>query len=723
MLGNARHLQQTYSQAIDTHSINSKLILIQIIIYLLPITLFTLPAIATEPSKNNFLIAQKVDRQANERHRSPNSRQSSCAEPTRNRELCNFPRQSKDYLPNIPTPTQTIFSVPSTNLPVRDESIITPGRVRLMTKELEGLIERFETTLLTAQARHSDISTSTVEVIQEILNQPTATRKQNLKQTTRSQYRDAYRALHRARQGLKSFHSSIDQRYYDIAQAQWSAARQALWDNYPSDRSIAQSEIRGMWLDRGTIVKAKSAADLVPIFDRMATAGINTVFFETVNSGYTIYPSQIAPKQNPLVEGWDPLKAAIELAHERGMELHAWVWTFAAVNQRHNVILDLPRNYLGPVLTKYPDWGATDAEGSRFHYSSGKVFFDPANPDVQHYLSSLFAEIATNYEVDGIHLDYIRYPFQSPTGKITYGYGKASRAKFMTQTGFDPMDLNPNHPLWSKWTNFKIEQIDNFVSSVAGNLRQLRPDLTISTAVFPMPKRERLSKIQQNWETWVEKEWVDMLIPMTYAKDTERLHTLVNPLVDEFKQGKALLLPGIRLLDISEIAALDQIQLLRGMSTEGYALFAAENLNSDSVDIFNRTQGDVAIEPKQPLPHREPFRVTLNRYEDLQKEWNFFLLNNRYRSKNDVLTQWGEQADRLAQELQKLADEPSNRNFFSTQITLNSLRRQFPRWMKETKGVNTYQAEVWQNRLDTLDRLLSYGEKKMLDPHQTATMR
>ncbi|NEQ63802.1 MAG: hypothetical protein F6K53_43515, partial [Moorea sp. SIO4A1] len=40
--------------------------------------------------------------------------------------------------------------------------------------------------------------------------------------------------------------------------------------------------------------------------------------------------------------GWDPLKAAVKLAHERGMELHAWVWMFAAANQRHNAVLDQP---------------------------------------------------------------------------------------------------------------------------------------------------------------------------------------------------------------------------------------------------------------------------------------------------------------------------------------------------------------------------------------------
>ncbi|MGL5939618.1 MAG: glycoside hydrolase family 10 protein [Waterburya sp.] len=678
MLGNARYLQQFHlSLDVNIQSTNNKLI--KLIIPLLPITLFALPVIAIEPASNTLPNSHPLIQESEKGKELPTS----------------------NFLPSL--------------API-SEPVISPREVRLKTQELQGLIDRFETTLLTADAQNSNIEISTSKVIQQILNKQTITSKQSDKSLIKSNYHTAHQALQRAREGLKQFHFLIDAQQYNQAQAEWSAAKQVLWSNYPVDRPIANSEIRGIWLDRGTIVKAKSEEDLIPIFDRMATAGINTVFFETVNSGYTIYPSKIAPQQNPLVAGWDPLKAAVKLAHERGMEIHAWVWTFAAVNQRHNLILNLPRNYLGPVLSKHPDWGMTDQEGSRFDYASGKVFFDPANPDVRNYLASLLAEITTDYQVDGIHLDYIRYPFESPDGKITYGYGIAAREQFQAQTGYDPIELNPNHPLWSEWTEFRVKQIDSFVASASQDLKQLRPDLTISTAVFPMPKRERLTKIQQHWEEWVKKEWIDILVPMTYAEDTETLQTLTRPLLSEFRQGNALLLPGIRLLNISDVAALDQMQLLRGMSTEGYALFAAENLDSSFADIFNNTQGGMTTESPQPLPHREPFQVSLSRYQSLQKEWNFFLTNNQLAIEDLTLQEWGQKADKLAAELEKLARDPSNRNFFSTQIALNSFRHQFPRWLKETQSVDVYQAQVWQNRLDTLDRLLSYGEKRFLNP-------
>lgn len=608
----------------------------------------------------------------------------------------------------------------------QSEPVLSAREIEDMTLELKGLIGRFETTLFTAEANYNDVELSTSQVIQQLLTRQTIGNKQNSKQHLDSSYayaghQNARQALTKAKAGLNRFLYLVDQRSYIQAKQAWSQAKKILWENYPTGRPVAQSEVRAMWLDRGTIVEAESEADLVEVFDRMATAGINTVFFETLNSGYTIYPSKVAPQQNPLVKGWDPLKAAVKLAHERGIELHAWVWTFAAVNKRHNIIVNKPRHYLGPVLSQNPDWALTDQGGSRFHYSSGKVFFDPANAGVRNYLAEILTEIATEYEVDGIHLDYIRYPFQNPTGKITYGYGYAARKQFQQMTGVDPIKLDTKHPLWSKWTKFRIEQVDSFVASVSQQLKQLRPDLILSTAVFPIERRERLSKIQQHWEEWVKNEWIDMLVPMTYVTNTEKLNQLTSPLFRESSQGKALLLPGIRLLHISDVVALDQMQLLRGMSTEGYALFAAENLDSDFESTFSRTQGSLEVDNQEPLPYRQPFAATLSRYQSLQKEWNFFLSNHQLAVEEPTLREWGNSADRLAVDLAKLADNPSSRNLFSTQLALSSLRRKFPYWMAQTNSITPHQAKVWQDRLNALDRLLNYGEKRVLNQErQTA---
>ncbi|NJO94155.1 MAG: family 10 glycosylhydrolase [Hydrococcus sp. RM1_1_31] len=466
---------------------------------------------------------------------------------------------------SVTSPEQ--FSAPSTNLNLGVG--FSPERVSAMDREIESLIARFESTLLAAQANNSKIFASTQDLVEQSLKSG-AYASADTTALPQTSYANglSHPAITEARARLEKFHQFVEQGDYTQARQQWIEARRTLWDNYPTDRQFAQSEMRAMWLDRGTIVKARSEADLAKVFDRMAQAGINTVFFETVNASYTIYPSRIAPEQNPLTKGWDPLKAAVKLAHERGMELHAWVWTFAAANQRHNLILNQPRNYLGPVLSRHPKWAITDKKGGVFDFTAQyhKAFLDPANPEVQRYLQALVEEIATQYDVDGIQFDYIRYPFQDPQRNQIFGYSEISRSQFKQQTGVDPLKISPSHPLWHQWTTYRVRQVDNFVATTSIKLKQKRPDLLVSVAVFPLPRQERLMRLQQNWEEWGQRGWVDATVLMTYALDTINLEETTKILLDSSSAGSSLLIPGLRLLSVPDPVTFDQLQLIYAIS-------------------------------------------------------------------------------------------------------------------------------------------------------------
>jgi uncharacterized lipoprotein YddW (UPF0748 family) len=468
-----------------------------------------------------------------------------------------------------------------------------------------------------------------------------------------------------------------------------------------------------MWLDRGTIVQAKNEEDLAKVFDRMAAAGINVVFFETVNASYTIYPSQVAPEQNPLTRGWDPLKVAVKLAHERNMEIHAWVWVFAAANQAHNKVLEQPLDYLGPVLSRNPDWGATNKSGGSFDYSQGtkKAFFDPANPDVQNYLLSLYEEIVKNYDVDGLQLDYIRYPFQNQNSNQTYGYGKSSRWLFKQMTGVDPITLNPRGALWEQWTSFKIRQVDTFVSQVSTSLKQIRPQLKMSAAVFPLEQKERLYRIQQNWEEWGQNQWIDLIFLMTYALDTGTLEEKTQSLFDRKIAGNALIIPGIRLLKVPDQVMIDQLQFIRNLPTSGFALFATENLNPNLQTILNRIQGSIITKKAEPLPHRQPFKTAAVRFNSLRQEWSFLIVNNLWAMEEGTLKTWGQEVDEMANLLEQLATNPSPRNLTLTQNALKRFSYQFKSVMSRQKDLSAYQIQVWENRLVTLQSLLNYGQR------------
>ncbi|MGB5770113.1 MAG: family 10 glycosylhydrolase [Crocosphaera sp.] len=566
---------------------------------------------------------------------------------------------------------------------------ISPQQVQTMREELYNLIVRFESTLLAAQA-HSE--------------QPPE---------TSNSFRQSQEAVREAKLGLRNFEQLVNRQQYDQARQLWLKARRSLWDNYPSDRAFAQPEVRAMWLDRGSIVKTRSEAELAVLFDRMTEAGINTVFMETVNASYPIYPSKVAPEQNPLTKGWDPLKAAVKLAHERNMELHAWVWIFAAANQGHNKVLGQPEDYLGPVLSRNPDWGVMDQDGNYFDQGQQfkKAFLDPANPRVQKYLLSLLDEIARNYDVDGIQFDYIRYPFQQPQVNQTFGYSKSSRYLFKEMTGVDPIEISPSHRLWNQWTGFRIRQIDSFVATASNHLKKLKPDLIISASVFPIEKRDRLFRLQQNWEEWMQQGWVDIIVLMTYALDTGNLEERTKLAFDDSLPKSSLVIPGLRLLKVPDAVTIDQLQFVRNMPISGFALFATENLTPSLQTLLSRVQ---TPETPQPLPYRQPFQTVLARYQALQKEWDFLSNKQQLKIDKNTLKKIDKQGQELALVLEKLAAEPSARNLGIARQTLRQFQQQFPNWMRTHKKVYLYQVQVWENRLQTLDKLLVYGERKII---------
>jgi uncharacterized lipoprotein YddW (UPF0748 family) len=597
------------------------------------------------------------------------------------------------------------------NLPINTLEAIA------MQQEMENLIGRFESALLAADLISGENTlNASVEPMsgstRSLSTRWSPSSTSGTSSITLADVNSSSEALQFAHQVLDTFPDWVANQDYALARQNWVDAQQALWEYFPSDRPLAtQAEIRAVWLDRGTIVRAGSQWGLEQIFDRLEEAGINTVFFETVNAGYPIYPSEVAPEQNPLVRNWDPLEAAVTLAHERDMEIHAWVWIFAAGNQLHNALVNQPTDYPGPIITAHPTWANVDNRGEMIPPGQTKPFLDPANPEVRSYLLRLFEEIVTNYDVDGLQLDYIRYPFQDPGAGRTYGYGIAARQQFQQLTGVDPTEISPSdRDLWEEWTEFRVGQVDSFVADTAELLHQLDPNLILSAAVFPMSEHERTHKIQQHWEAWAERGDVDLIVVMSYAMDTNRLQQLTQPWLESDALSSTIILPGIRLLNLSESATLDQIQALRDMPSGGYALFAAENLNGTLQAVFERTQG-TTLATEAAIPYREPFVAAAERFSSLQQEWQFLDLNGQLWIDGEEREAWQTASNELMVTLEQLADDPSEQRFAQVQQLVSQFQANFGDWMLFQSLSDGYRVQTWENRLDFLETLLNYGDR------------
>ncbi|HEY9661035.1 MAG TPA: hypothetical protein V6C65_21480, partial [Allocoleopsis sp.] len=193
-----------------------------------------------------------------------------------------------------------------------------------------------------------------------------------------------------------------------------------------------------------------------------------------------------------------------------------------------------------------------------------------------------------------------------------------------------------------------------------------------------------------------------------------RLQQLATPWVtDESQLGSTLVIPGIRLLTLSDAMVFDQIQALRDLSSEGYALFAAAHLRESLQSILNRTQRTPAPDP---IPYRQPYAAAARRFEELQREWNFLLSQDQLWLRAEEREDWRNRTEELAKTLQDLASTdadaaPSKQQLQQAIDQMSQYRAAFADWMHLQSLTDQYRVQTWQNRLATVETLLSYGER------------
>ena len=466
-------------------------------------------------------------------------------------------------------------------------------------------------------------------------------------------------------------------------------------------------EARNIWLDRGTIINTRNPKGMAKLFDRLKSAGFNVVYFETNNAGFTLFPSQFGV-QNPDTIGWDPLETAIKEAHKRGMELHSWLWIFNVGNAKHNPIIGKPADYPGPILSKYDfAWALQAQNGSLTPPRQHEFWLDPSCTGAKVYLKNLITEVITKYPVDGIQLDYIRYPFNNRGSEM--GFDWAGRQRFESATGMnlDRLD-DETRQVWQAW---KIQQVSNFVQESSRLIRQIKPNLRISAAVYAMPKRWRLGAVQQEWEVWVANGWVDTINPMTYVPTANELGISAS-YVRESTADQALVYPGLLIRQLDTAGLIEQLDTARAIGTLGTTLFAAAQLDDKKVNILK-----LGPYRKEPIltPQSDPLRASKLLIDDFVGLVNKYLhaphkhILSDQASTNDVLSQ--------IEKMQNLAHQlPSNPRAEQIEELRNdvlSLHETIKNWLRLEAFIQRgYRAQYIVNYLAQVEAILSYAAHK-----------
>ncbi len=283
---------------------------------------------------------------------------------------------------------------------------------------------------------------------------------------------------------------------------------------HPRGRAVRPRQdrtIRAIWVTRWDY---KTPADIAKVMHNCRAAGFNTVLFQVRGNGTVMYRSKLEPWADELGghdPGFDPLAVACNEAHRRGLSLHAWVNVMPGWRGKK------PPTNPKQLYNTRPDWFWRDAAGRRQPlgwYNS----LNPCYPEVRRYLVSVMREIVANYPVDGLHLDYIRFPnewnesYQRGARVPDYPRDPRTLGMFRWETGRTP-ESDPG-----RWNDWRTAQVTQLVRDIRAVVKYIKPEVKLSAAVGALPSRAKRKHFQDSRE-WLAENLLDAVFPMNYDEN------------------------------------------------------------------------------------------------------------------------------------------------------------------------------------------------------------
>ena len=350
------------------------------------------------------------------------------------------------------------------------------------------------------------------------------------------------------------------------------------------------NELKGIWI-RPT---SNSEAGIIAALDKLQAAGINNVFLETYFHGKTIFPSKTMKEyefteQNENFTGIDPLEIWITEAHKRNIKVNIWFEAFYIGNKPQ----------VGTsILAVKPEWSNINLKNADTEVPVTSVsehngyFLDPANPEVQDFLTALVNEIITTYQPDGFNFDYCRYP-QSIAARYAgyaqsnWGYTKYARDEFKMIYGQDPVDLTYGTNFWAEWDNYRRDKITLFISKVSKLCRENR--IAVTAVVFPN-RTMALETKQQDWSTWSDNNYVDAFTPLYLTCDAKTIKVMIFDMLKDMSP-KTKLYAGlfVTFMNGSSEDLIRQIHETRKLNLGGIILFDYAHLQDKYIKTLTKS--------------------------------------------------------------------------------------------------------------------------------------
>jgi uncharacterized lipoprotein YddW (UPF0748 family) len=336
----------------------------------------------------------------------------------------------------------------------------------------------------------------------------------------------------------------------------WLAAndlRERMYEVYGLLQPARKGEIRAVWDHSGM---GLYPGDWGRTCKLLKDAGFSDIYVNVAGAAFAHYASGVLPRSRVFDEQGDQLAACVAAAKPLGLRVHAWLLCFATEQATADRL----------EIFRKRGWLLTNADGSP------RTWLDPAVPEVRTYLVNAVREMAVNYKVDGIHLDFVRYPdFASslgPTVKARFEKASGRRAADW------PEDVKSG-ALRAAFMHWRAEQVSDFVQSARRVLKRDAPGKLLTAAVFGKYP-SCLDAVGQDWESWINIGLVDYVMPMNYTEDLGVYNQWLAQQTRTRKQAQKIV-PGIGVTAaesrLDAVQVIDQIQAARRAGCPGFVLF------------------------------------------------------------------------------------------------------------------------------------------------------
>src|SRR5262245_41776708 len=304
--------------------------------------------------------------------------------------------------------------------------------------------------------------------------------------------------------------------------------------------SRAQRPLALWVLAEGSERTLESPDKIAQLVTRAHELGATDLFVQVHRAGKSWFPSthaDDAPFRAIRAAHPDapaPLADVIARAHAKGIRVHAWFNCLAlAQNRDAPVLAKLGREAVqvdraGRNLLDYPpDGKVPPPDGDTFELDTPGLWLDPAVPGVVAFLADTVGDLAAAApELDGLHLDYIRYPFALPMipgsrfRGLDFGYGDVAKARFAEERSGKPFETG------EEWDAFRRARVAELVAA----LRARKPaSWKLSAAVLAYADRAYLTSLQ-DWRAWLDDGRLDFAVAMAYTRDDQLLRYMTRAL-------------------------------------------------------------------------------------------------------------------------------------------------------------------------------------------------